>query len=195
VSPSRFRLRRESTLLFGSTSATGVGYGYFGVLPLHNLNIISDLHRRGCTRAAFEFAKLLYSLDPWTDPHGSLLHLDGLAIKAGMYGWILDVWEHFETDKDGLEGKLTPTVLPGWWYTRALAMKIREDTTGLQASDIAHFSTDPFTPFGLVGPYIKYPGICGCSVAISFSSPAARGQGGCTAICGGSIQTRVQITC
>ena len=138
MSSSGFRPRRESTLLFGSPSATGVGYGCLCIVPLHDLTISSDLHRRGCTRTAFEFAKLLYSLDPWTDPHGSLLHLDGLALKAGMHGWILDLWEYFESDKEGLEGRLTPTILPGWWYTRALALKIREDTTGLQASDIVY---------------------------------------------------------
>lgn len=136
MSPSRFRPCRESTLLSGSPSATGVGYGYFYIVLFHNLTIVSDLHRRGCTRTSFEFAKLLYSLDPWTDPHGSLLHLDGLALKAGMHEWILDVWEYFETDKDGFEGRLTPAVLPGWWYARALAMKIREDLTMSQASSI-----------------------------------------------------------
>lgn len=99
-------------------------------LALHRQLV--DLHRRGCTRTAFEFAKVLYSLDPWTDPHGSLLHLDGLAIQTGMHEWMLDTWEYFETNKDGFEGRLTPTVLPGWWYTRALAMKIHEDTTGSQ---------------------------------------------------------------
>jgi hypothetical protein len=71
--------------------------------------------------------------------------LDGLALKAGMHEWILDVWEYFETNPDGLEGRLTPTVLPGWWYSRALAMKIREDTTKSQASDIVHLSADPLT--------------------------------------------------
>ena len=102
-----------------------------------NPTVDSDLHRRGCTRTAFEFAKLLYSLDPWTDPHGSLLHLDGLAVKAGMHDWILEVWDFFETDPDGLASRLTPTALPGWWYTRALAMKIREDTVGSQVGGIS----------------------------------------------------------
>lgn len=97
----------------------------------------SDLYRRGCARTAFEFAKLLYSLDPWTDPHGSLLHLDGLAVKAGVHDWILEVWDFFETNSDGLASRLTPAALPGWWYTRALAMKIREDTLGLQAGGIS----------------------------------------------------------
>lgn len=111
-----------------------------------SLTVDSDLHRRGCTRTAFEFAKLLYSLDPWTDPHGSLLHLDGLAVKAGMHDWLLDVWEYFETNQDGIPGRLTPIVLPGWWYTRALAMKIREDVTGLQASEITYPPARPLTP-------------------------------------------------
>lgn len=111
-----------------------------------SLTINSDLHRRGCIRTSFEFAKLLYSLDPWTDPHGSLLHLDGLAVKAGMHDWLLDVWEYFETNQDGFAGRLTAMVLPGWWYTKALAMKIREDATGLQASEIAYpFFADPLT--------------------------------------------------
>ena len=132
VSPVGFRPRRESAVLFGPPSAIGVGRR---IRIVHrNLTVNSDLHRRGCTRTAFEFAKLLYSLDPWTDPHGSLLHIDGLAIKAGTHDWILDVWEYFETNRDGLVGRLTPTVLPGWWYTRALAMKLREDATGMQVS-------------------------------------------------------------
>lgn len=112
-----------------------------------------------------------------------------------MHGWILDVWEYFESDKEGLEGRLTPTVLPGWWYTRALAIKIREDTTGLQASDFVHPLTNQFTPLGILGPYIKYPGIYGGSIAFSFASPAAREKSGYIAAHGGSVQTRVPIAC
>jgi len=115
-----------------------VAFIFLFTLPRRNPTVNSDLYRRGCTRTAFEFAKLLYSLDPWTDPHGSLLHLDGLALKAGMHDWLLDTWEFFETNPDGLAGRLTPTVLPGWWYTRALAMKVHEDSRGLQASRTAY---------------------------------------------------------
>jgi hypothetical protein len=193
--PSRLRPRRESTPLFGSPSTAGVGDGRFYIVLLRNLTIISDLHRRGCTRTAFEFAKLLYSLDPWTDPHGSLLHLDGLALKAGMHEWILDVWEIFETDKEGLQGRLTPTVLPGWWYTRALSMKIREDKMVPQASEIMNCVIERFATFEILGLYIEYQGVCKRSVAFSFPSSAARGQGGCATICGGSIQTRIQSAC
>lgn len=142
MSQAGFRPCRESAVLFGPPSATGVGRGRIQSVCC-DLTIYSDLHRRGCTRTAFEFAKLLYSLDPWTDPHGSLLYLDGLGVKAGTHEWILDVWEYFETNQDGLAGRLTPTVLPGWWYTRALAMKIREDATGSQASRVTYLSGAP----------------------------------------------------
>lgn len=182
VSPFRFRPCRESPLLFGSPSAAGVGYdcSYNGLLL--NLKTVSDLHRRGCTRTAFEFAKLLYSLDPWTDPHGSLLHLDGLALKAGMHEWLLDVWECFEAYRENLEGRLTPTVLPGWWYTRALAIKVREDTMKSQASEISYHFTGSLTPFGAVGSYVEHPGVRDRSVAFPFTSPITRGQGRYTTI-------------
>lgn len=154
----------------------------------------SDLHRRGCTRTAFEFAKVLYSLDPWTDPHGSLLHLDGLAIQAGMHGWMLDTWEYFETNKDGLEGRLTPTVLPGWWYTRALAMKIHEDAAGLQASEITHLVPHSVDISRVPGQHNEHPGVRRCSTTISFPSSAARRQDGHCTICGDSIQAHFQST-
>jgi len=89
----------------------------------------SDLQRRGCVRTAFEFARLLYSLDPWTDPHGALLYLDYLGIKCGMGQWLLDLWDHF--DESWQEGqhrnRVNVSVLPGWAYARALALRARED--------------------------------------------------------------------
>ncbi|KAF8623167.1 hypothetical protein AX17_007523 [Amanita inopinata Kibby_2008] len=96
---------------------------------------ITDLHRRGCVRTAFEFARLLYSLDPWTDPHGALFHLDLLALKApGMGQWLLDVYDVFASrrryrgkGKDGGDARMDPSVLPGWAYSRALAMWMAED--------------------------------------------------------------------
>jgi len=62
-----------------------------------------------------------------------------------MHDWILEVWEFFEANPNDLTGKLTPTVLPGWWYTRALAMKIHEDATRMQASGIAYLFASPLT--------------------------------------------------
>ncbi|KAI0693502.1 transcriptional repressor TCF25-domain-containing protein [Cytidiella melzeri] len=90
---------------------------------------VADLQRRGCVRTAFEFARLLYGLDPSTDPHGALLHLDYLAIKAGMSQWLLDVWSA-QSNFTGDEWKGRPHVraLPGWAYARALAIYSQEES-------------------------------------------------------------------
>ena len=96
--------------------------------------IFRDLQRRGCLRTSFEFARLLYALDPWTDPHGSLLHLDYLAIKAGMTQWLIDLWDVFEPEvrKDTVDTKspyvqrIMPNLLPGIAYSHALALFIHE---------------------------------------------------------------------
>ncbi|KAF9029393.1 transcriptional repressor TCF25-domain-containing protein [Rhodocollybia butyracea] len=79
----------------------------------------SDLQRRGCMRTAFEFTKLMYSLDPWCDPHGALLHLDFLAFKAGMPQWLLDVFKLSTSTC-----RMDPSVLPGWTFARALALRL-----------------------------------------------------------------------
>ncbi|KAH9483302.1 Transcription factor 25 [Psilocybe cubensis] len=98
-------------------------------LALHRQ--ITDLQRRGCVRTAFEFSRLMYSLDPWNDPHGALLHLDFLATKAGMHQWLLDMFDVFvERQKQNAETenmRANPSLLPGWVYNRALALKIAED--------------------------------------------------------------------
>ncbi|KIM79562.1 hypothetical protein PILCRDRAFT_823483 [Piloderma croceum F 1598] len=107
-------------------------------LALHRQ--VTDLQRRGCVRTAFEFARLLYSLDPWIDPHGALLHLDYLAIKCGMGQWLLDLWDYF--DESWQEGqhrnRVNVSVLPGWAYARALALRSREDA----AKDKDHEASD-----------------------------------------------------
>lgn len=72
----------------------------------------------------------MYSLDPWTDPHGALYHLDLLAIKAGMNQWIIDLYDHFEKRRERQSEKrdngMDPSLLPGFTYARALALKISE---------------------------------------------------------------------
>lgn len=89
----------------------------------------SDLQRRGCVRTAFEFGRLLYSLDPWTDPHGALLHLDYIALKSGMGQWLLDVWDHYDGwwHEGQHRSRADVSVLPGWAYARALALRASED--------------------------------------------------------------------
>ena len=81
-------------------------------------------------RTSFEFARLLYSLEPWTDPHGALLHLDYLAHKAGMTQWLLDVWDFFSKvgNDESFRKRVRPTVLPGWAYARALALFTEEQS-------------------------------------------------------------------
>jgi hypothetical protein len=91
-----------------------------------------DLQRRGCFRTAFEHARLLFSLDPNTDPHGALLHFDFLAPKLGMGEWLLDVWDAHaqrlsDTEKKW-RGRINVTALPGWAYARALILRTQEDT-------------------------------------------------------------------
>jgi hypothetical protein len=88
----------------------------------------SDLQRRGCVRTALEFARLLYSLDPYTDPHGALLHLDYLALKCGAGAWLLDLWvAHAARTDESYAGRVNVTALPSWPYARALALRMQED--------------------------------------------------------------------
>jgi transcription factor 25 len=92
------------------------------------LTIFRDLNRRGTPRTAFEFARLLFSLDPHTDPLGALLHLDFLAIKAKQADWLLGMWNAYS--KMGLgkggETQFDVTMLPGWCWSRALALFEKE---------------------------------------------------------------------
>ncbi|KAG1817527.1 transcriptional repressor TCF25-domain-containing protein [Suillus subaureus] len=100
-------------------------------LALHRQ--VTDLQRRGCIRTAFEFGRLLYSLEPWTDPHGVLFHLDFVSIKSGMGQWLLDVYAEFAGAKTTFEDHLNPSVLPGWAYARALVLFAREKAGGGQS--------------------------------------------------------------
>ncbi|KAI0337326.1 DUF654-domain-containing protein [Trametopsis cervina] len=88
---------------------------------------VADLQRRGCVRTSFEFARLLYGLDPSTDPHGVLLHLDYLAIKSGMQQWLIDMWDiQSKFTEPEWRGRPHVRALPGWAYARALALYIQE---------------------------------------------------------------------
>ncbi|KAK0205865.1 transcriptional repressor TCF25-domain-containing protein [Desarmillaria ectypa] len=87
----------------------------------------ADLQRRGCLRTAFEFARLMYSLDPWNDPHGALYHLDYLAFKGNMTGWLLEMFEFFKQRRQEKGARINPSILPGWMYARALALRVSRD--------------------------------------------------------------------
>ena len=96
--------------------------------PTDYLTAYRSLSRRGTPRTAFEFARLLFALDPIGDPHGAAFHLDFLSVKAGMGQWLLDVWELWpEARKDIADNPLAShgidvRCLPGWAYTRALIL-------------------------------------------------------------------------
>ena len=93
---------------------------------------ITNLQRRGTMRTAFEFSRLLLSLDPHADPHGALLYLDYLAIKAGMNEWLLEMWDTWAIvsreigppgpDDDFDDVRVELESLPGWMWSRALAI-------------------------------------------------------------------------
>ena len=53
---------------------------------------IDYLSRKGCWRTALEVQKLLYSLDPETDPMCSLLNIDYLALKANEFLFYKTFW-------------------------------------------------------------------------------------------------------
>ncbi|KAJ7819761.1 transcriptional repressor TCF25-domain-containing protein [Mycena olivaceomarginata] len=77
----------------------------------------SDLQRRGCVRPAFEFARLLLSLDPAKDPHGALLRLDFLAVKTSMSQWLLDMFDLYSTRRSRphtKDARADPSLLLGW---------------------------------------------------------------------------------
>ncbi|KAG8982657.1 hypothetical protein FRB93_007927 [Tulasnella sp. JGI-2019a] len=95
---------------------------------------VLQLQRRGCMRAACEFARLLLSLDPFRDPHGALLHLDFLAPKCGMSDFLLKLWDTWaEVDReegamgpDDEEMRIRPQHLPGMSFGRAVALRSLE---------------------------------------------------------------------
>ncbi|KAF9116069.1 Transcription factor 25 [Mortierella sp. AM989] len=75
---------------------------------------IQFLGRRGCWRTAFEFNKLLLSLDPKNDELGSLLSIDFYALKAQEYTYLKKLYERLNQDH-GLDR------MPNFVYSIALA--------------------------------------------------------------------------
>ena len=54
---------------------------------------IKNLGQRGTWRTAYEWAKLLLSLDPEGDPYGILLMLDQLAIRSAQFQSFVDLYQ------------------------------------------------------------------------------------------------------
>lgn len=74
---------------------------------------IQYLARKGCYKSAFEFTKLLFSLDPEDDPLATLLFLDFYCIKAEAYSYFLEFYQSFWRGK-GLDH------LPNFCYSHAV---------------------------------------------------------------------------
>ncbi|OCF31778.1 cytoplasmic protein [Kwoniella heveanensis BCC8398] len=87
--------------------------------------IISYLGRRGCWVTAFNFAKLLYALDPENDPHGAVFWLDFLAVKSGNGSWLLSMLEQGDTSPAAASW----FAYPGMAYAKALALRAEEEST------------------------------------------------------------------
>ncbi|KAG8832450.1 hypothetical protein FRC17_001323 [Serendipita sp. 399] len=79
--------------------------------------------RRGTMRTAFEFARLLWALDPWTDPHLALAHLDFLSVKAEQYEWFLETESAWEEIAPGRSFAKSLKSLPGWLWSKALVLR------------------------------------------------------------------------
>ncbi|EJD00754.1 DUF654-domain-containing protein [Fomitiporia mediterranea MF3/22] len=122
--------------------------------------MVADLQRRGCSRTAFEFARLLLSLDPYTDPHGALLFLDFLAVRSGMHEWLVSLWDlhnaQAEMDNDILDtwNRFNVTILPGWSYARALALRVTEDVKKQSHEDSTRALEEAILSFPAVVPLL-----------------------------------------
>ncbi|CUA69347.1 Transcription factor 25 [Rhizoctonia solani] len=128
-------------------------------LALHR-HVLS-LSRRGTPRTAFEFARLLFALDPIGDPHGAAFYLDYLSAKGGMGQWLLDVWNLWPEIREEIANNplvshgIDIRCLPGWAYTRALVLYDQE----CKKRDVTHEEStaalkEAILAFPEVAPYL-----------------------------------------
>ncbi|RCH81654.1 Transcription factor 25, partial [Rhizopus stolonifer] len=98
---------------------------------------IQFLTRRGCWKTAFEFNKLLFSLDPDTDPLGALLSLDYHALSSRDYDYILKMVSEYKT-----AGDLYPVDLknmPNFAYSAAYAQfKLGQEESSKTLQEAIH---------------------------------------------------------
>lgn len=82
---------------------------------------IDILGRKGCSRTALEYCKLLLSLDPHTDLFGALLRLDFYAIRAHEYQYFLDLVRNLTKEIYPEENSSTLLIVPNLLLSSALA--------------------------------------------------------------------------
>ncbi|TPX34934.1 hypothetical protein SeLEV6574_g08244, partial [Synchytrium endobioticum] len=110
---------------------------------------IQYLTRKGCWRTALEVNKLLFSLNPRSDPLGALLMIDFIAIKSKEFEWFFSLYVQLEQDYH-LDR------LPNFAYSMALAQFINEgdNVEHSQSSKLLQNAISVF-PFVLPGLYEK----------------------------------------
>ncbi|KAJ9436170.1 Transcription factor 25-like protein [Diplonema papillatum] len=98
---------------------------------------VHALLRRGCSRTALEWSKMLVSLDA-RDPEFGFLLLDYCAVKAGQWEWFLDVCGELSAATDKYTSRLTERQkqdlicladvprLPNFRFSKALCLKLLE---------------------------------------------------------------------
>lgn len=95
-----FAFERTASLAFSVTASSGPPQLDFKraenrAFWLAAHRALGFLGRRGTWRTAMEWAKLLLGLDA-SDPHGALLWLDFLTIKARQHRWLLALLERLD---------------------------------------------------------------------------------------------------
>ncbi|KAF9300780.1 Transcription factor 25 [Mortierella antarctica] len=125
---------------------------------------IQFLGRRGCWRTAFEFNKLLLSLDPVHDELGALLSIDFYALKAQEYNYLKRLYERLQEDH-GLDQ------LPNFAYSIAMAQFHLETAEGKDHTESSKLLQRAIVLFPMAVPLLADQG--GFSVESEMAYEAA----------------------
>jgi hypothetical protein len=126
---------------------------------------VASLAKRGCWRTAFETARVLFQcvsivwrisahlshrLDPYSDPWGSLLHLEFLAPKAGQGKWFIQLFDTYASamEKAGhTDDPRAPHLrdMPGMQFSKALCMFDLEEEAAKSGEESASLLFESFT--------------------------------------------------
>lgn len=111
---------------------------------------IQFLTRRGCWKTAFEFNKLLFSLDPTSDPLGALLSLDFHALSSKDFDYVVKMQADWKTDGDLYPAEMTN--MPNFAYSAAYAkFKMSEKTkNGLDVKEGSRLLKEAIKKYPLV---------------------------------------------
>jgi hypothetical protein len=82
---------------------------------------IDILGRKGCSRTALEYSKLLLSFDPENDPYGNLLRIDFFALRSGEYEFLINLVDNFCIEFYEEVKMSSLLIMPNLIYSCALA--------------------------------------------------------------------------